>query len=560
VIAPADGDPGAPWLTLPAFLQQVVARHGSRVALRFPEEARELGYRELEAEARALARALIGAGVVKGARVALLMGNRPEWALAWLAAGLVGAVLVPVNTFAPADELDWILRHGDASLLLLQPSLAGHRYRDELLARHPEIGAATPGQIRCPALPQLRRVACLGGEPTRGGVEAWASFLARGEGVAEALLEAVAAEVYPSDDALIIYTSGTTERPKGIVHSQRTPVIQSLRFAEYMGLEPADRIFTSQPFFWTAGIAMSLGASLAAGACLVLQETFEPGRALETIERERINVVHAWPHQEQALGEHPDAARRDLRAVRKTRFSSPLARLAGLEKDVWGMDASYGLSETFTIAAALPADAPAELRAKSSGRPLPGSRLRVVDPGTGEPLPPGTPGEIAVKGTTLMRGYYKVDPELAFDADGWFRTQDGGSLGEDGLLHWSGRLSNLIKTGGANVSPLEIEAALSSYPGLRAALAVGVPHPTLGEAVVLCGIAQEGAPAPAGEAIREFLRGRLAPYKIPRRVLLFTPEELAYTGNQKIQLGPLRAAALARLAAEGAEIAGHGYG
>ena len=149
-------------LTLPGFLREVVARHGSRVALRFPEEGRELRYDELEREARALARALIGAGVVKGARVALLMGNRPEWAVAWLAAGLVGAVLVPVNTFAPPVELDWILRHGDASLLLLQPALGGHRYQEELLARHPEIAAAAPGRIRCPALPQLRRVASLG--------------------------------------------------------------------------------------------------------------------------------------------------------------------------------------------------------------------------------------------------------------------------------------------------------------------------------------------------------------------------------------------------------------
>ena len=352
-------------LTLPGFLREVVARHGSRVALRFPEEGRELRYDELEREARALARALIGAGVVKGARVALLMGNRPEWAVAWLAAGLVGAVLVPVNTFAPPVELDWILRHGDASLLLLQPALGGHRYQEELLARHPEIAAAAPGRIRCPALPQLRRVASLGLAATQGGVESWASFLAEGAGVSEALLSAVAAEVFPSDDALIIYTSGTTERPKGIVHSQRAPVIQSLRFAEYMGLTPEDRIFTSQPFFWTAGIAMSLGASLAAGACLVLQEVFEPGRALKEIERERVSVVHAWPHQEKALGEHPDAARRDLGSVRKTRFSSPLARLAGLDKDVWGMDASYGLSETFTIATALPADAPAALRARS---------------------------------------------------------------------------------------------------------------------------------------------------------------------------------------------------
>ena len=233
-------------------------------------------------------------------------------------------------------------------------------------------------------------------------------------------------------------------------------------------------------------------------------------------------MVHAWPHQEKALGEHPDAARRDLGSVRKTRFSSPLARLAGLDKDVWGMDASYGLSETFTIAAALPADAPAELRAASSGRRAPGHDAARRRPGDGRAAPARrSPARSPCAAPTLMRGYYKLEPELAFDADGWFRTQDGGSLDADGELHWTGRLSNLIKTGGANVSPLEIEAALRSYPGLRAALVVGVPHPTLGEVVVLCAIAEEGTTAPDGEAIRAFLRERLAPYKVPRCVLLF---------------------------------------
>jgi acyl-CoA synthetase (AMP-forming)/AMP-acid ligase II len=495
---------------------------------------------------------------VKGARVGLLFGNRPDWALAWLGAGLVGAVVVPVNTFATPDERDWILRHSDVSTLLLQPALASHCYLEELRERHPDLARGAPGRLRCPALPGLRRVVATGAAALPAGVEPWSALLAAGADVPDELLDALAAEVAPSDDGLVIYTSGTTERPKGIVHLQRTPVLQSLRFAEAMALEPSDRVLSSQPFFWTAGIAMSLGATLAAGACLVLQEVFEPGAALALIEAERITTVHAWPHQEKALGEHPDAARRDLASVRKTRWSSPLARLAGLSEDRWGMDASYGLSETFTIATALPAEAPAAQRAASSGRALPGVALRIVDPGTGAPLPTGAHGEIAVRGPTLMRGYHKVDPELALDEAGFFRTQDGGSLDADGHLHWTGRLSGLVKTGGANVSPVEVEAALRGHPALRAALAVGVPHPTLGEALVLCAVSNEGAAAEP-DALRAYLRERLAPYKVPRCVLYFRPDELAYTGNQKIQVGPLREAALARLRAQRVEIAGHVY-
>jgi len=533
-------------LTIAGFLEDVVERHGDRTAL--CAGGRTLSYAELGRESRSLARGLVAAGVVKGARVALLLGNGIEWAQAYFAVGLVGGVLVPVNTFATPDELDHILRHSDASLLLLQPRLEKHRYRDELYERHPALRSKA-GQVRCVELPQLRRIV---------SVEDCPDLQALGDDVSDELLDELAAQVSPSDDCLVIYTSGTTALPKGVLHSQQAPVIQSWRFAELMALEPDDRVQSAQPFFWTAGIAMSLGSSLAAGACLWLDEVFDPASVLETVERERITTLHAWPHQEKALAEHPDAARRDLSSLRRIRASSPLAARAGIEKDEWGMDASYGLSETFTLVSALPATAPVEERQACHGRALPGMELRIVDPESGAELPPGASGEIAVRGATLMRGYHKVDPGLVFDAEGWLRTQDGGSLDVEGRLHWTGRLSNLVKTGGANVSPLEIESALAAHPKLRAALAVGVPHPTLGEALVLCAVAADGAEPDEAE-VREFLRAKLAAYKIPRRVLFFGADELSFTGTQKIQLAPLREAALRRLGAESAEIGGHRY-
>jgi acyl-CoA synthetase (AMP-forming)/AMP-acid ligase II len=547
-------DPGR--LSIGRFLEDVAGRHGDRLALRF--EGRDWSYCELERESRRLARALLAAGVSKGTRVAALFGNRPELVQAFFAAGLLGAVLVPVNTFAAPDELDYVLRHGDASVLLLQRELLKHRYLEGLLERHPELGRDAPGRLRCAALPQLRRAVCLGLDAARGAVEGWGAFLARADEVPDALLDAAAREVHPADDGLVIYTSGTTARPKGVIHLQRAAAIQSWRFAELLGIVADDRVWTAQPFFWTAGLAMSLGATLAAGASLHLQESFDPAAALACFEAERITTVHAWPHQEKALAEHPDAARRDLASIRKLRATSPLAGLAGIEKDEWGPDAAYGLSETFTIVTALPANAPVERRRASHGAPLAGNVVRIVDPESGRELPRGEAGEIAVKGATLMRGYAKVEPELVFDAEGFFRTQDGGWLDESGELHWTGRLSNLVKTGGANVSPVEVESALASHPALRAALAVGVPHPTLGEALVLCAVPREGA-RPDEAEIRSFLAARLAAYKVPRRVLFFGADELAYTGSQKVQLAPLRDAALRRLEREGAEIAGHRY-
>ena len=362
-----------PRLTFGRFLAEVAARHRERPAILF--EGRCIGYGELERESRALARALIGAGLVKGARVAVWMANRPDWSVAAFAVGMVGGVLVPVNTFASRDELDYILRHSDASLLLMQPSLLRHAFLDDLLVAHAEIAEGAAGRIRCPALPQLRRVACLGIDAPRGAVETWDDLLAMANDVPDALLDAVVDEVEPSDDGVLIYTSGTTANPKGVLHTQRAGILQSWRFADILRLEPDDRIYTTYPFFWTAGIAMSIGPTFASGAKLLLQETFEAGAALDLIESERATAVHAWPHQQKAMAEHPSASGRDLTSLRKIDFSSPLAKLAGVEKDEYGTGAAYGLSETFTIASMLPADAPVELRHSTSGRPLPGTAL-----------------------------------------------------------------------------------------------------------------------------------------------------------------------------------------
>jgi len=544
-------------LTLGRFLADIADTHADRVAMVF--EGRETTYRELETQSRRLARALIGAGVAKGARVAVQMANRPEWVVCAFATALVGGVLVPVNTFARNDERDFILRHSDASLLLMQPSLLGRDLRHELLETQSQLADSLPGRLRCTDLPQLRQIACLGSEQPARSIETWDSLLARGADVSGALLDATTAEVHPSDDGLIIYTSGTSARPKGVVHFQRTPVIQSYRLADYMRLRPTDRVFTAQPFFWTAGIVWSLGATLAAGGRMLLQETFQPAEALDLIESQRATVLHAWSHQEKMLAEHESIAERDLSSVEKIEFNSLLAPVVGLREDSWGAYSAYGTTETFTMAAMLPADTPAELRHSTHGRALPGVQLRIVDPESGAPLGPDELGEIAVKGVTLMRGYHKVDPEDYLDEAGYFRTNDGGRIDADGYLHWTGRLSDMIKTGGANVSPVEIETMLSDCSDLRAGLAVGIPHPSLGEVVVLCALPIPGtSPDPA--AIRSYLRERLAAYKVPRHILFFEENEIEFTGSQKIQIGPLRAEVQRRLRASQTVIDGFDYG
>jgi acyl-CoA synthetase (AMP-forming)/AMP-acid ligase II len=291
---------------------------------------------------------------------------------------------------------------------------------------------------------------------------------------------------------------------------------------------------------------MVLGGTLSAGACLVCQDAFEPGGALELMERERVTTVHSFPHPEARMVDHPDARRRDLSSLRRLSPVSQLRKLVDIPDMSWGPQAAFGLSETFTIATSIPSDSPLELRRTTHGVALPGMEIRIVDPITGAPRLPGQEGEIAVRGVTMMRGYYKVSPEECFDDEGWFRTQDAGYLDEQGYLHWAGRLSGVIKTAGANVAPAEVEAALQAWGRLKIVAVVGLPHPTLGEAVVLCAVPDGEV---TGDEVTAHLRTVLAPYKVPRRILFFDDDEITYTGSEKVRVRDLRRLAARRVAA-----------
>lgn len=499
-------------LLLGRFVEEVADRYGSSPALVF--EGRTWTYLDLLAAARAAAKGFLALGVTKGSKVGLLMGNRPEFVQALFGAGMIGAVVVPINTLAVVDERNYIIGHSDSSALVLQESLRSHRYLDELDATR---------------FPFLRNVITLG--------SSWAELLAAGSAVAESQLQAAADAVHPSDDALIVYTSGTTAYPKAVVHMHRAPVIQFWRFAEQMELDPDDRVWSSFPLFWTAGLAMVLGGTLASGACLVMQEAFEPGEALRLFEAERVTTVHAFDHTHSLLADHPDVEKRDLSSISKVRSGTPLHQHLELVES-WDMRAAYGMSETFTIATSIPATASHEEIMRTHGIPLPGMKIRIVDPSTGASLPAGEIGEIAVKGVTLMRTYYKTFPEEVFDEEGWFRTQDAGWIGDDGHLHWTGRLSNVVKTGGANVSPVEVEYRAMELGYLAVVAAFGLPHPTLDQALVLCAIPRPGSTVDAA-AVLEDLRPALASYKLPRRVFLLAEDEVGFTSSDKLRLEAL---------------------
>jgi acyl-CoA synthetase (AMP-forming)/AMP-acid ligase II len=536
--ASSEGDLGPNTLAL--FLRDAVARNTDREAVVFYEAEKRISwsYQDLEDQAVRVARALMAGGLAKGERVALLMGNRPEWVASAFGVALAGGVLVPVNTYLEAPELSYVLGHSDASMLLMQDSLAGHDYRSTITGLADDLS-------------RLRLIASLGVARSLGRIQRWDAFLVLGDAVSESDLDARVASIDAADDAVIIYTSGTTAVPKGVLHAQAPPCLQSRRFVRHLCLDGDVRAWSAFPLFWTAGFAMVMGSTIAAGGCLVLQETFSPDEALGLLGKERVTTPHAWPHQLAELEQHPDWSGTDLSALRHIEsFSSfgrhPSVRVAA---DSWSPRAAYGLTETFTIVTSIPSDAAPEIRDRAQGKILPGNAIRILHPDTKAPLPAGAEGEIAVSGTTLMKGYVKVPREQILDADGFFRTGDAGFVDDEGFLHWTGRTTDMIKTGGANVSPVEIETELLHHPLLKAAGAIGVPHDTLGQMVVVVAVAHEGSNV-AEEDVRSFLRGRLASYKIPRRVIFVDEKELTLTGNQKIRPEDLRALAGAKIADE----------
>jgi acyl-CoA synthetase (AMP-forming)/AMP-acid ligase II len=479
------------------------------------------------------------------------MGNRPEWVVSSFAVAMAGGVLVPISTFAEPPELDYILRHSGTSILLMQDALAGHAYLEDLYGLAPGLRSCAPGRIRCPEFPDLRTACCVGVDAVDGPVQPWAALERASADVDERHLDACAAQVSPGDDGLVVYTSGTTAAPKAVLHAQRSPALQSWRSARILGLDSTVRAWGAMPLFWTAGFCRVMGATVACGGSLVLQEVFEPGEALRLLEVERVTTPHVWLHQEAQLEDHPDWKVRDLSSLRHVEALGSFSRHKTVQVDEpWSALHAYGTSETFTIVTADPASGSASSPDDSHhGRILPGNCIRIVDVDTGAPLPVGMDGEIAVKGPTLMKGYLKTAVEDCFDDDGFFRTGDSGFVDGEGRLHWTGRITGLMKTGGANVSPVEIEEALYRHPGLKVALAVGVPDPVLGEIVVVCAVAHDGASVDEAD-VRAFLKGKLASYKVPRRVLFFEESDLSMTGSAKVRGEPLRALATARLAGE----------
>ncbi|MGO9933691.1 MAG: class I adenylate-forming enzyme family protein [Steroidobacteraceae bacterium] len=552
---PLSEEPGLGALTLPGYLREITSRFARREALmmRAAGGVERWSYSDLWERSMEFARALIAIGLGKDGRVGILMTNRPELVSSVFGTALAGGVAVMFNTFSTAVELDYMLQASSVSVLLFEGKVLKKDFAAMLGGLEPGIADGEPGQLKSTRFPFLRHLAAVGATPAGGAVECWADFLARGAVTPPALVSATADSVRPPDTAALFFSSGSTARPKGVLSAQRGIAIQLWRMGRLFDLSGDVRAWTPNGLFWSGNFATVMGTTFSAGGTLVLQSTFIAHEALDLMEAERVNFPMLWPHQAKQLEEASNWKRVDLSAMRFLDPSSPLARHPTVTLTSWKEPRhSYGSTETFTLSTCFPPGTPPSITGDTHGIPLPGNTLKIVDPVSGETLPRGEHGEIAVKGPTLMLGYLRVPVEEAFDEEGFYRTGDGGYVDDVGRLYFEGRLTTVIKTGGANVSPMEIDTVLESFPGVKAARVVGVPHETLGEMVVACVVPVEGATLD-GAAIQNFARERLASYKVPRRVLFLRDADLSLTGSAKIKPAELRKLATELLQAQPSE-------
>ena len=498
---------GAP-STIPETVAATAERHGDRVAIR--DGATCLSYAELCQAGRDFAAALTATGLVSGERVAIWSPNSVEWVVAALGIFSAGGVLVPVNTrFKGAEAADLLLR-SRARVLVTVTGFLGHDYISML----EDTGVE---------LPDLDAVVVAPADAATGRATDWPGFLGRATPEALTEVDRRAAALGPDDLSDILFTSGTTGVPKGVVMTHGRTLRVATDWVAMTGLTAGDVYLMVNPYFHMFGLKAGILACVASGATMLPEPVFDVDRVLSRVAAERVTVLPGPPTLYQAILDHPSRDSHDLSSLRVAVTGAAdipveLIRRVHDELPFSTIVTGYGLTEGGT-ASATSADDDAEAIATTVGRPRPGFEVRVVD-GDGAEVGAGEAGEVLIRGDSVMVGYLD-DPDetaLVLSRDGWLRTGDLGVIDDAGRLRIVGRVKDMFIVGGFNAYPAEIENALLRHPAVRQAAVIGIPDARLGEVGMAFVVA---GPEPVTEAeIIEWSREHMANYKVPRAVAI----------------------------------------
>ncbi len=538
-------------ITVGHLLQQTALKYPDNDALVYTDRDLRYTYGDLYKVCRRVARGLMALGIKKGDHVAVWATNVPEWVLLQFATGMMGAVLVTVNTNYKTFELEYLLKQSDSTTLFMIGGTKSSNYLDMIYELCPELHNAEAGQLNSERLPYLKNVVFLGSED-HPGMFNWQDILEKAEQISEQQLDYRLKSLDPDDVINMQYTSGTTGFPKGVMLTHNNLVGNARSIAQCLNFTDKDRLCIPVPFFHCFGCVLGTLTCLVSGAAMVIPaETYNPYRVLEAIEKERCTAVHGVPTMFIMELECLEKENYDLSSLRTGIMAGAPCPIEVMRSVIERMNMkeiviTYGQTEASPGITMTRTDDPIELRVNSVGRALPNVEMKIIDPATGEQLPPGMQGEICARGYNVMKGYYK-NPEAtaqAIDQDGWLHTGDLGVVDNNGYLKITGRLKEMIIRGGENIYPREIEEFLYTNPKIKEVQVIGVPSAKYGEEVLAFIKLREGCEL-TKEEVQAYCLDKIARYKIPQYVIFV--DNYPTTASGKVQKYKLREQAIEML-------------
>ena len=529
-------------LTIGQFFEEAVEKHAHNPAVKFPEVGYERTYAELNEEVDRIAKGLLGLGFRNGDHLAIWTINRPEWIVLFLATAKIGIVLVPVNTYFRAQELQYLLKQSDCRALITSDGLKNNNYVQVINDICPELKSSKPGFLFSGEFPLLRMIISF--DSDQEGMYRWSQIEKFGHLISDNDYEELKSIVLPDDVSRIIYTSGTTGFPKGAMLTHKMLVNNAFSGAARIRYNKSDRICHSLPFFHSFGLTSGILHPMVEGSLNIALTHFSPLLFLETIEKEKVTTIIGVPAMLNAILYHPDLGKYDYSSLVNACMSgSPivpqlfdeLTEKMSLKRLANG----YGLTECSPGCCYCSPYAPLEKRRETMGTAMDFVEMKIIDPNTGVKLPAGKQGEICVRGFNVMKGYYRM-PEATkqiIDNENWLHTGDLGIVDEDGYYTITGRMKDLIIRGGENIYPQELEEFILSHPAVREVQIVSVPSEKYSEEVFAFIIPQKGALV-THEDIKQYVAENMARFKVPSYVAFV--EQMPMTATGKVQKFRLR--------------------
>jgi fatty-acyl-CoA synthase len=525
--------------TMGNVIEETAGRFPDHPALIAPQFQVRLNYSELYEQCRKTARGLMAMGVRRGDHVSVWTTNVPEWVYLQFALGMVGGILVTINTNYQSHELEYILRQSDSTTLFLIDQYRDTSFYETVRQVVPELDTCAPGKTASSKLPVLKNVVYIGNRESTPGMFKFSDLIAMGEKVTEQELDGRMNSLTDDDVINMQYTSGTTGFPKGVMLTHHNVINNARMVGDVMGLTDKDTLLIQVPVFHCFGCVMSTLNSVYHATTMVLLEYFEPKLSLESIHKEKCTAINGVPTMFIAMLHHSDFERYDMKSLRTGIMAGAPCPVEAMNQVRTKMHCpevviAFGQTESSPVMTMTRRDDPVEMRVATVGRLLPDIEGKIIDPETGEDLPADTQGEIVTRSACIMKGYYKM-PEAttaAIDADGWLHTGDLGEIDPNGYFKVTGRIKDMIIRGGENIYPRELEEFIFTHPKVQNVQVVGIPDAKYGEQVLAAIHLKNGNRATQEEFI-EFCKGKIARHKIPKYWEFV--DEYPMTASGKIQ-------------------------